>query len=198
MCNSAAAIAVVVVLGVGHAARAEGPSNKTLTAVVGLGTPVGGLGVEGAYRIGSHLEVSAGLGIGLTAASHNFQPIQWAVMPRYRIGNARHALTLGLGLSGGNYAYVVASLCASQEDIPECNTNDTRYTLWANAEVGGELTGPTGFVFRYFVGYGRILAQGADHCTYFNTPAQFCSGIPGNTFPYANLPYVGVALGHTF
>lgn len=197
MCNTAAAIAAVVVLGVGHAARAEDPSNRSVTAVVGLGTPVGGLGIEGAYRIASHLEVSAGVGIGLSAASH-FSPVQWAVMPRYRIGNPRHVLTVGLGLSGGNYGYVVASLCGSQEDIPECNSNDTRYTLWANAEVGGELTGPTGFVFRYFVGYGRILAQGADHCTYFNTPAQLCSGIPGNTLPYANLPYAGVALGHTF
>ena len=38
MCNSAAVTAVVVVLGAGHAAWAEGPPNNILTAVVGLGT----------------------------------------------------------------------------------------------------------------------------------------------------------------
>ncbi len=119
-------------------------------------------------------------------------------MPRYRVGNAHDALTLGVGMSGGNYAYTLTTLCGSEEDLVECNTNDPRYTLWANAEIGGEHVGPTGFMVRYFVGYGHILTQGADHCTYLNQPSDTCRGVPGNTLPYADIPYFGVALGQVF
>jgi hypothetical protein len=196
MTQSAAAMTLTVVLGLAPAGRAntdDGQSRRAVAAVLGIGTPVGAAGLEGSYWFGPKLELSAGLGLGLSASA-----AQWAVMPRYRIGSARQALTLGLGVSGGDYAYTLASLCGSQEEFVECHTSDTRYTVWVNAELGGEHVGPSGFTLRYFVGVGRIVAQGADHCTYLNQPSDNCGGIPGNTLPYATIPYFGVALGHTF
>lgn len=196
MRKSTAVIALTVAIGFAPAARADsetGDPKRALSGVIGFGTPVGGLGVEGSYRIRPDLELSVGLGLGLAAAISKAMPIQLAVMPRYRIGNPRNALTLGLGMSGGKYGDVLVLGCESQEDFVQCNTHDARYTLWANAEIGGEHVGPSGFTVRYFVGYGRILAQGAHDCTYLNQPTDNCPGPVA-----ANMPYLGVALGQLF
>jgi hypothetical protein len=167
-------------------------------AVAGLGTPVGFFGLEGAYRILPELEVALGTGLGLSTEKNAYNDqlhvLQWAVMPRYRVGAGRNVLTLGVGLSGGNYSHIYASLCGSQEELPECNAPGSyRYTLWTNVEIGGEYWAASFLAFRYFVGYGHILAQGAQHC---DERSSFdCSDDPGGSFPYANIPYFGIALG---
>jgi hypothetical protein len=182
-------------------ADGTGPSpREAIYGVVGIGTPVGFLGGEFTARIERDLEISVGAGFGLSteknAANYNqLHVLQWAVMPRYRVGDGRNVLTLGAGLSGGNYSHTAASLCASQEDESLCNDPASwRYTLWTNVEVGGEYWAASHFAFRYFVGYGHIVAQGAQHCT-FQVSVSSCDDDPAGSFPYSNIPYFGLAFG---
>jgi hypothetical protein len=168
--------------------------------VAGFGTPVGSLGLEAVHRLTPSVELTAGVGLGLSAAKNGpsgaAHVLQWAVMPRYRVGTARAALTLGVGLSGGNYSHTRASLCGADFEELECNSPGSwRYTLWGNFEIGGEHWFQSGFAFRYFAGYGRVLAQGARNCaaTTFD-----CDDVPGSSFPYYNIPYFGLALGRAF
>ena len=113
-----------------HVQAQEAEPLRRTTAVYGvggLGTPVGYLGIEIVQRFGPELELTAGIRAGLAATSaHNGCPLQWALMSRVRIGDTvRNNLTLGAGLSGGNYA-----------DIPfycdNCTTYPVEYMLWAN------------------------------------------------------------------
>lgn len=183
------------------AAQTAYPSERSprgaIYAVAGLGTPVGFFGLEGVYRIVPQLEVALGMGLGLsaeqTADNNQLHVLQWALMPRYRVGEGRNVLTVGAGLSGGNYSHVYASLCGGDDEVAECNSPGSyRYTLWSNVEVGGEYWAASLVAFRYFVGYGHILAQGAQHC---DQPSFDCSDDPPGSFPYANIPYFGIAVG---
>ena len=91
----------------------EEPARRRTRAVylmLGFGSPVGGFGVEGVQRFGSYFELAAGFGVGDAAA--NSEPhtglghvIQWALMPRLRLGDDATALTVGAGISGGEYGY---------------------------------------------------------------------------------------------
>ncbi len=162
--------------------------------VLGLGTPVGFLGLEGAYRIVRDLEITAGAGVGLSTVDGAANALQWAVMPRYRVGGDRRALTVGLGLSGGNYSHSYVSLCGSEEELLECNQPEGwRYTLWANAEIGGEYWAASRFALRYFGGFGHVLAQGAQQC---GASPLGCSA--ASNLPYTTIPYFGIALGSWF
>ncbi len=72
----AAVIGLTIVFGLAGPAFAEsdpeaGQPRRSLSAVIGLGTPVGGLGLEGSYRIRPDLEVSAGVGLGLSVGFHD-------------------------------------------------------------------------------------------------------------------------------
>lgn len=60
--------------------------------------------------------------------------LQWAVMPRLRLG----AFTFGAGMSGGEFG-----------------TFQLSYTLWANFEAGGEHWLHNGLALPYVVGYAR-------------------------------------------
>ncbi|HEY4393649.1 MAG TPA: hypothetical protein VGP64_06285 [Polyangia bacterium] len=169
-----------------------------LYAVAGIGTPVGFFGLEGLYRVVANVEVAVGAGLGLssqdTAQNNQLHVLQWAVMPRYRVGAGLNALVIGLGLSGGNYSHSRVSLCGSQEEELECITPQSwRYTLWSNLEIGGEYWAASRVAFRYFAGYGHILGQGARQCV----PApQGCQD--ESNIPYANIPYFGIAVGGWF
>jgi hypothetical protein len=159
--------------------------------VVGAGTPVGFFGLEGLGRILPQLEITAGIGLGSSAMDSG--DLQWAVMPRYRLGSGRTVLTVGLGLSGGNYSHTYLSLCGSEEELLACNTPESwRYTLWSNLEIGGEYWATSRFAVRYFAGYGHILAQGAPQCD----ASSGCADT--SNMPYANIPYFGLALGTWF
>jgi hypothetical protein len=150
----------------------------------GLGTPVGLKGIEVTRRVGQSFELSAGVGLGL--AAQIAQPnaglgdlVQWAVMPRLRFGGDRSAVTLGAGLSGGEFAHVVGL----DVDGGAGSTRDTLYdTLWANLELGGEQWSRGGFAFRYYVG----LAHG----TMLSAPSR--AGSP------VDVPYLGLGVGYAF
>ncbi len=194
---------LLVVLGGPGLARADDENLSARTTAVyaetGFGTPLGYFGLEGLQQIAPRWEIAAGVGLGLSAAKNGSglgHELQWSLMPRYRLGSERAAMTIGLGMSGGNYAHTLESLCGSEEELLDCNLANWRYTLWANTELGGEFWFPTGFAFRFFVGYGHVLAQGAEHCVVANPSCG--PDVPGNSFPYYNIPYGGLAFGAAF
>jgi hypothetical protein len=177
-----ATFAFAVVLAGSSSARAdeddEPRRRETATYfMLGAGTPVGFVGFEGVHRLGSRLEVSAGVGAGASAGNSEMNPslghlLQWAVMPRLRVGNDHHVLTVGVGLSGGNFG--------STSAFDGCDSNtpcaETRYVVWANVEAGGEHWLNRGFALRYFAGYGHGFANGGS----------------------LNIPYFGLGLGYAF
>jgi hypothetical protein len=173
-----------------------GPLRRTaIYYAMGLATPIGFLGFESVHRFGKFLELSAGIGIGGSAVQsnrHSFGGVlQWSLMPRLRLGNDHAALTLGAGVSGGEYGgFDVFG------DGPGCPSSDsygcsgstlgfpTQYTLWRNLEIGGEYWSRGGFALRYFVG----LALGMTVSPFGGSPLGGSQGSP--------LPYFGLGLGY--
>jgi hypothetical protein len=151
--------------------------NTAIYFMLGAGAPVGYVGFEGVHRLGSLLEVSAGVGAGGSAGNSEMNPslghvLQWAVMPRLRLGSDHDVLTIGVGLSGGNFGSTLAfDGCDSAVPCAE-----TRYVLWTNVEAGGEHWLNGGFALRYFAGYGHGFAS-------------------SDSF---NIPYFGAGLGYAF
>jgi hypothetical protein len=150
--------------------------------IAGLGTPVGGIGLEALARW-SLVELAAGLGVGLGvgAAAHGVtlaEKLQWALMPRLRLWGPWPALTLGVGVSWGRYAEVGVD---SEQDCPQCIAD----VVWLNAEVGGELWTTSGFALRCFLGFARSVRA---------TPTTSGSYI-GNHY---TIPYTGAGVGYAF
>lgn len=161
------------------------PDRRRATAIYyvgGFGTPVGIAGLEGVHRFGSLFEISAGYGIGLAASGSEphagfWHVVQWAVMPRLRLGNDRNAFTMGAGASGGNYGDL--PLCV---DGPPCtDTSPVSYFVWSNFEIGGERWWSNGFAMRYFVGYAHGWC----------TSSSCVSALD-------NIPYFGWGFGYAF
>jgi hypothetical protein len=158
------------------------PRSTAIYTIVGFGTPVGFVGVEAVHRFAPWLEVGAGVGSGLAAAGSKHNPLQWSVMPRLRLGDEHQALTLGAGLSGGNYGDIPLDFdCES-----DCNANagyPVRYVVWGNVELGLELW-KRGFAFRAFGGYARGCTT--DGC------GGSADGAP------LGIPYFGLGFGYAF
>jgi hypothetical protein len=153
--------------------------------IFGFGTPEGIAGFEGVHRFGDRLELAAGVGTGLAAAASEPHAsfghvLQWSVMPRFRLGDDRKALTLGAGLSGGQYTS--AGWCFGCDDGAP-STYPTYYTLWANFEIGGEHWSRGGFALRYYLGFARgAMLQSA----------------PASASSFLAFPYLGIGLGYAF
>ncbi len=101
-------------------------------------------------------------------------------MPRLRFGDDTTALTLGAGVSGGEYGDgFLRNLFQFCVEDPCPTTNPpypTQYVIWSNFETGLEHWWRNGFATRLFAGYGHGFAS-------------------GNSF---NLPYLGFGLGYAF
>jgi hypothetical protein len=172
---------VVAVWATAPAAQASDLHRTTAAyVIVGLGSPVGIGGLEIVHQFDTTFEVTAGVGSGLGAArAHNGSPLQWAVMPRLRLGDTwRNGLTLGAGMSGGNYGDVSFKVCDDYCD-PEPGSYPVHYVVWANFEIGGEHRLRGGFAFRYFAGYAH----------------GWRTDDPSRTLDF---PYVGTGIGYAF
>jgi hypothetical protein len=143
------------------------------------------MGLEGVHRFGDSFELAAGFGNGL--AAEGAQPnaglghaLQWAVMPRLRLGDDRNALTLGAGLSGGEFSFHWLCIgCGTDASGP--TSVPTYYTFWSNFEIGGEHWSQGGFAIRYYLGLA--------HATMLGAPS------PNDI---ATIPYLGIGLGYAF
>lgn len=145
-----------------------------------LGAPTGIAGLEGVHRLGSISEIAGGIGIGYAAAgvphARPDQVLQWAIMPRLRLGNATKAFTAGAGVSGGNYGQIAVCF------IDSCSQSDgVSYFLWSNLELGWEHWGESGFARRVFLGWAHGWCVSAT-----------CVSAP------TSLPYFGIGLGYAF
>jgi hypothetical protein len=162
------------------------PKESAIIGEFGLGAPVGMWGVEGLHHLGSFGEISVGLGFGNSALqsgnSSLIHALQWAVMPRLRLGNDFHAFTIGVGVSGGQFGKIPIFICIDQQG--PC-TYPTRYAFWSNLEFGGEHLWPSGFAMRYFAGYAK-------GCT---TNLCVAGGLSGQDMSF---PYFGIGIGFGF
>jgi hypothetical protein len=146
--------------------------------MMGLGTPIGGLGAEGVHRLGSVGEIAVGAGMGFPVphpGSPSNSDFQWAIMPRLIVpGDGRARLTFGAGLSGGHFE----DICGVD---PAEGCNNRRYVLWGNVELGAEFWGTWGFAMRVFLGLASEV-------------------VPGDpkTSDRTQLPYGGFGLGYAF
>ena len=169
--------------GKAHAAERSEFENRP-TAVygqLGLGTPLGFVGIEAEHTVVPIWSVSAGAGLGLGGP-------QAAVMTRGLFGGHWSKFVIGGGLSGGRYLWVE----------PFCIENDcTRKSgtvAWGNLEIGGAHRFRSGFAMKYFGGYGRLIAgdlvcdeaETYGHCTIDHKNDGY------------NLIYTGVAVGYAF
>jgi hypothetical protein len=107
------------------------------------------------------------MGVGTHGASLADQ-LQWALMPRFRLGKRRHAAVLGGGISWGKY----------EESVFAPEDQRIASVVWLNTEVGGELWTDSHFAFRYFLGFAVSLRA---------SPAAH----------YA-IPYTGIGAGYAF
>jgi len=160
------------------------PHDSAVYIATGLGTPVGAWGFEGVHRILPMLELSGGFGLGGSAMSYQKDAgfthvVQWAVMPRLRLGEA-HAFTFGAGASGGRYAGIFP--CGFEDESPSTCNPPTAYVIWLNVEIGGEHWFSGGFALRYFLG----LASGKAVDGQVNSAGEL------------QIPYFGIGLGYAF
>lgn len=189
--RTAALALTLVVAASGRAAAAADNDNSAspfesrptaVYAVLGLGTPVGLVGVEMEETILPNLSLSAGVGWGAANAP------QGAAMIRWLGGGQRSKVTIGAGISGGTYKWT--EFCLDDCDNGPATKSGT--VAWGNVEIGGEHRFWSGFALRYFAGYGHIIA-GDLVC---DPPATSCGPYYQNDG--YSLIYTGIAAGYSF
>jgi hypothetical protein len=158
--------------------------HSSLYFVTGLGAPLGFAGIESVTRVAPWLEISGGLGLGLNASESEPQPslghmLQWSVMPRLYLSTSQFVgLTLGAGVSGGNYADPLF-FCIDCDPAP--TSYPVSYFLWGNVEFGGEVWTPFGLAGRLFVGYAHGWCTSSS-CVSASTDIPYLGGGVGYAF----------------
>lgn len=114
-------------------------------ATVGLFTPTGELGVEYTQSLHPNFEIGLGTGVGLVRVGP-----QASVMPRLRMRRGPITLSGGAGLSVGRFNNVSAF---SDENAPRV------LSLFANGELGLQISSTRGPFVRGFLGAGKIVAH---------------------------------------
>ena len=119
--------------------------DSRIGATLGLFTPTGELGLEYTQVFHPNFELGLGAGVGLVRVGP-----QASVMPRLRLRNGPFTLTGGAGLSVGRFNNVSAF---ADENAPRV------LSLFANGEVGLQITSTRGPFVRGFLGSGKIVAH---------------------------------------
>lgn len=137
---------------------------------MGIGTPVGLLGLQLERRFATSAALRAGLG-------WNGYGLHGAGMIRVRLPQAP-ALNLGAGVSGGPF-HPLCIMC--DEAAPTWDL-----AFFNNYELSAEARARTGFTFRIYLGWAWLMNTGAYDC-------PECEG-ERPTVPQG-VPYFGLALG---
>jgi hypothetical protein len=153
-------------------------------AHLGLGTPVGFLGVSGELNLIEYLALQLGVGT-------NGEGPQLAFMGYGRLPvGADVGLNLGAGVSEGAYVYRSNLIDADHSD-------DTRWdsAVFLDGEIGLETLSPGGFSMRASLGLARLLNPGSvSRCNSGGDPAP-CTASRERVHMF---PYFGVAMGYAF
>jgi hypothetical protein len=178
---------LVVALTTLHAreAHAEGDDRPrfALEADVGVGTPVGSLGVQGAVAPAQWLALQGGAGVNGRGQA------QVSVMTQLRFvtvdESVRHGhLDLGLGVSAGALTWSAIDLEAGDH-----RPRHWSFAEWANLEVGGthawKVRPPVWMFVRVFLGVSALLNPRSGTCL----DSMPCDDAP------RWIPYFGVGAG---
>ena len=151
---------------------------------LGLGTPVGFLGISGELNLVRYLALQLGVGT-------NGEGPQLAFMGHGRLPlGSDVGLTLGAGVSGGAYVY-------RSNLIDADHSSETRWDsgVFLNGELGLEILSPGGFSVRTSFGLARLLnPSSVSRCTSGGDPTP-CTAARERVHMF---PYFGVAMGYAF
>jgi len=120
--------------------------DSRIGATVGLFTPTGELGVEYTQALHPNFELGVGVGYGIVRTGP-----QLSLMPRARLRRGPATLSLGAGLSIGEY----------NGESPFADPVPNIQALFGNAEAGLQVTSKWGPFARVFAGAGKIVAHAA-------------------------------------
>jgi hypothetical protein len=185
------ALAVVDPASAAEAGQSAGTSRKnwddlllTPRGHLGLGTPVGFLGVSGELNLIEYLALQ--LGVGSNGEGPQLEFMGYGRLPL----GTDVGLTLGAGASWGAYVYHSNLLDADHSD-------DTRWdgAAFLNGELGLETLSPGGFSMRASLGLARLLNPGSvSRCTSGGDPTPCTAGRERVHM----FPYLGIAMGYAF
>lgn len=157
----------------------------TVSAHVGLGTPLGFYGIAAELAVLSALSIEGGVGSGMSGT-------QVAAQARVRLLEVSRTgrLALGVGFSEGHYQH--REPFYGIEYMP--TVVDRAY--WANAELSIESRlGRTGaWGVRAYLGLGTIVAGQKERCWDGDAGTMACTGTARGLWN----PYVGLSLGYAF
>jgi hypothetical protein len=160
---------------VNHDDNTDTSAHSRLALTLGLLTPTGELGIEYTLMV-PYVEVGVGVGVGI------FSGAQASIMPRLHLGTRELSVTLGAGISGGPYGDFAGPCFTTNYD--QCKATKTT-ALWANVEAGLTWTSEGGTSLRLYGGIGRLVGQTG------------CTGPHCDRLVDDQLPYLGLAIGHT-
>jgi hypothetical protein len=150
-----------------HPTLADRRDHSTLSALAGMGTPAGELGIAYAQAVHHNVDVAVSGGYGKFWRSG----VQFGAMPRLRARLNGVTFALGAGLSVGKYT----------AHWPHDSSDSAISTLFRDIEGSIQVTSRRGPFARLFFGVSKPLAFGAHG--------------PGMELDYDSAPYLGTSLG---
>jgi hypothetical protein len=145
-----------------------------LSGVLGLATPVGGIGIDVSYAPVVWLPMFTGVGLGWVGTQ-----VAFGLRPRFVVGG--WAFGAEMSTSMGEYA---DPFLRTEKEPPYPYRGYFRPAYWLNSGMHVEYRSHTGFSLRAFGGYG-ITMNSAQQCS-----EESCRR--------AETPYFGIALGYAY